>query len=1033
MSIKRPKTSTTLIDTRINQFIKDMFDDILIDKDESKLDKYFTDDIRLHGVFEGVEVDGFNELKSLFLGFKRSNKYKFNSNSFDNIITEFSPTLYGAVFKSDSLFIKNERRDYKIRISSIIVIDDDDTFKFKDLTLTFLSKKTKKIAEISIYSRLKAVFDSSPSPIFIKDLDGRYLAVNQKFLDFYHLNSEQQLIGFTCESILDGKYSTNCQITDRLVIKENRSINGVEVITNEDGSKSYLQISKKPFYENGVIIGLIGYIYDVTSLKTISNNYALSESEIEYIFNQSEVVYFVKDTNKRYTRINKVFESTFNVTKEDVLGKTDEEIDWKYNNDNMKAIKAMMDENTNQECTHFILDKDSNQKYLSIIERPLRIKGIKTGVFGICRDISQSVAKNIELNKKYNNSIKYRKETLAFVVVDLEDLRITECYTRNDELSLTGKVYNDVVFKLFSDIITYERDRKDFYYHFFPKNLIDNFTLTEKYNIKCDMVTFIKTSMTANISIDYSYNSVTNHKEAYIFATDIFKERQMREIVENVNSSEYDFIVRANFQIDTVEYIISNQSPITERVGTISSVQSFLDCIYESNGTKPLIAANFISDLKAHLELRDDYRYTIDFENGKRKSTIIKTVDRENSVFLILVQDITSITEKDRAIKNKLERAVSTAVEANKAKSDFLARMSHDMRTPLNGILGISDFGFKESNEPLMRDYFSKITSSSNFLLSLINDVLDMQSIEKGKLKIYSIPLKTKDCFEGIGIIISPRAKEKNITLKITKTSDGPEYILGDCLRMQQIFSNILGNAIKYTPRNGTVNWVISYWSEGNKNYTKHVISDNGIGMSDAFQKHMFESFSTEPNQYSQSERSSGLGLAIVKTMIELMGGSIKCYSILNKGTSVEIELPLKIISKKKYNEAQVFDVMKVVKLENKKILLCEDNKINILITKKILEQKNIVVNVAENGLIGVEMAKIGCYDAILMDIRMPIMDGLAAARKIREFNKLIPIIAVSANAYEEDKKKSLRSGMNAHISKPINQMELFNSLQSLL
>jgi hypothetical protein len=172
MSIKRPKTSTTLIDTRINQFIKDMFDDILIDKDESKLDKYFTDDIRLHGVFEGVEVDGFNELKSLFLGFKRSNKYKFNSNSFDNIITEFSPTLYGAVFKSDNLFIKNERRDYKIRISSIIVIDDDDTFKFKDLTLTFLSKKTKKIAAISIYSRLKAVFEASPSPIFIKDLDG---------------------------------------------------------------------------------------------------------------------------------------------------------------------------------------------------------------------------------------------------------------------------------------------------------------------------------------------------------------------------------------------------------------------------------------------------------------------------------------------------------------------------------------------------------------------------------------------------------------------------------------------------------------------------------------------------------------------------------------------------------------------------------------------------------------------------------------------------------------------------------------------
>lgn len=1032
MSIKGPSTSFSSIGKRINQFIKNMFDDILIDKNKSKLEEYFTADIRLHGVFEGQEIDGFCEFLSMFLEYQRSDKYTFNSNTFENIITEFSPSLYGAVFKSNSLFIKDERRDYKIRIASIIIVDCD-TFKFKDLTLTFLSKRPKKSNAISIYSRLKAVFEASPAPIFLKDLDGHYLSVNKKFLDFYHLESEQHLIGFTSESIMDEKSSKHCRLSDLKVIRENSSFSGIEVIPNEDGTKSYLQISKTPFYENGVMIGIIGYIYDVTLLQTISSHYEATESEVEYIFNQSEVAYFVKNNDRRYTRINKTFEDTFNVTKEEVLGKTSDEVDWKNNTDNIKEIKAMMDINSNQECTHYVLDKNKNLKYLALIETPLKIKGKKTGTFGICRDISLSIAKKIELNKKYNDSIRYRKETIAFIVVDLEDMKITECYTRNDELSLTGKFYSEDVFNLFSDTITYERDRKEFYYHFFPKNLVNNFSLTDKYNIKCDMVTFIKTSMTANISIDYSYNSVTNHKEAYVFATDIFKERQMREIVERVNSSEYDFIVRINFQINTVEYIISNQSPITERVGTLSSIQSFLDCIYESNDTIPLIAADFVNCLKSHLMDRDDYRYTIDFANGKRKSTIVKSVDRENSVILMLLQDITSITEKDIAIKNKLENAVLTAVEANKSKSDFLARMSHDMRTPLNGIIGLSDFGFKESTEPLIRDYFSKISSSSNFLLLLINDVLDMQSIEKGKLKLYSIPLITKDCFEGIGIIVSPRANEKNINLKITKDGEGPKYIMGDCLRMQQIFSNILGNSIKYTPSGGTINWVISYLERGNTTIARHVISDNGIGMSEAFQEHMFDSFSTEPNRYSQSERSSGLGLAIVKTMIELMDGSIRCYSELNKGTSFEIDIPLQVISKREFDAVQAPDLLNVVNLEKKRVLLCEDNNINIIITKKILSQRGIIVDVAENGSIGVENVKSGNYDAVLMDIRMPIMDGLTAAKKIREFDKLIPIIAVSANAYEEDRKKSLSSGMNAHISKPINQMELFNALQRLL
>jgi PAS domain S-box-containing protein len=1032
MTNKIQPLSEKTMDEKINNFVKSMFDKVLIHRNSSILKEYFSDDVCFHGLIEGEEFCGLQELRKFIIYHMEKKIYTFSSNRFKNEITEFSPNLYGANIQSEGIYKQGVKGEQNIRISAVIIYEDG-TLKFKDISLSLLSKTKGQTKEDSTYSKLKSVFEASPSPTFVKDLEGHYILANTEFLDFYHIKSLDDVIGFTDEVIMDKQASIHCRITDKQAMMENRTITVGEEYLDEYGSQKFIQVSKKPIYEEGILIGLIGYIHDVTSLKTISKDYASSETEIEYVFNQSEVGFFVKDDDGKFTRVNKAFVELFGVEEHDILGKTDDEIDWKNNNENVKAINDMIAESSNHECTHFIYDEDFNQKYLSIEERPLLRKTDHSGVFGVCRDISKSIAKKIELNKRYTNSIKYRKDTLAFVVVDLDDMLIKECYTRNDELSLSNKPYTEAVYNLFASIIIYENDRNDFYYHFFPTNLANNFNLEEKYSFKCDMVTFIKTSMTANISVDYSFNIETNHKEAYVFVTDIFKERQMREIVEHVNSSEYDFIARINSKIDTVEYIISNQSPIIERVGTLTTIQSFLDCIYESNGSRSISDKEFLANIETNLEMGNDYRYTVDFANGKRKSTIVKPVDRENCVYLIMVQDITAITKKDRTVKKALEAAAAAAEEANKSKSDFLARMSHDMRTPLNGIIGLSDFGLKESKDPSIQDYFSKIASSSKFLLSLINDVLDIQSIENGKFRIYSLPIITKECFDGIGVIISSRAKEKNIKLSISKTEYAPKYIMGDCLRLQQIFSNILGNSIKYTPNDGCISWDISYIKRNNKNISRHVISDNGIGMSKEFQKHMFESFAIEPNKYSQSERSSGLGLAIVKTMIELMGGTIKCTSELNKGTTFEIELPLEIISEKEYEESLIHEESKAVTLSDKQILLCEDNKINVMITKKILEQHHIMVDVAENGLIGVDKLRNGKYDAILMDIRMPIMDGITAAKKIREFDKLIPIIAVSANAYEEDKKKSITSGMNAHISKPINQMDLINTLQDLL
>ncbi len=390
-----------------------------------------------------------------------------------------------------------------------------------------------------------------------------------------------------------------------------------------------------------------------------------------------------------------------------------------------------------------------------------------------------------------------------------------------------------------------------------------------------------------------------------------------------------------------------------------------------------------------------------------------------------------------------LKQALHTSEIATKEKNDFYARMSHDMRTPMNGILGISALSVGETSPQVLQENMKKIHDSGTYLLGLINDTLNLQRIESGKLTLAPTVVSVKDFMTGSMEIVMEMAKEKGVEFRIIKNNaDLNGYVRMDAMRMKQIFINLLSNAIKFTPAGGTVELAFKVLGrDGNIVHDRLTVADTGIGMSRDFIEHkIFHPFSQEHNAMTDSYAGSGLGLSIVKRLIDMMGATIAVESELGVGTKITIDIDFECVDEK--------DVVKVAthqkeskeavmeKLQGKQVLMAEDQALNAEIATRLLEKAGCEVVWVKNGLECVKtftQSAAGQFHIILMDIRMPIMDGLAATQAIRASShpnaKSIPIVAMTANAYESDVKKSLAAGMNAHLAKPINPQTIYETI----
>ena len=410
------------------------------------------------------------------------------------------------------------------------------------------------------------------------------------------------------------------------------------------------------------------------------------------------------------------------------------------------------------------------------------------------------------------------------------------------------------------------------------------------------------------------------------------------------------------------------------------------------------------------------------------KATLLE--DNDGRHLIIGTNNIEAQMEREAEYQRRVREARTSA------RNDFLANMSHDIRTPMNAIVGYTNIAKSNKHKPeTVADALDKIGSSSHYLLSLINDILDISKIESGKMQISCGPCDLAELFRRIEDITALQAKKKSLVINYCYDNICHYQVITDELRIEQIIINIVSNAIKYTPPGKTVDLIAEEVpSPGGKNKYRFIIRDTGIGIKEDYLPHIFESFTREERTTVNRIQGTGLGLAITAKIVEMMGGTISVKSKLGEGSEFTVELELEPLDMDSQTNA---DNSESIDLAGHRILLVEDNAINAEIARMILEQYGAEVQQADNGKIGLEALQEkgpGYYDAVLMDIQMPVMNGFEATKAIRAlggaYATALPIIAMSANAYDEDVRDCLAAGMNGHIAKPFNPDELMRILR---
>ena len=417
---------------------------------------------------------------------------------------------------------------------------------------------------------------------------------------------------------------------------------------------------------------------------------------------------------------------------------------------------------------------------------------------------------------------------------------------------------------------------------------------------------------------------------------------------------------------------------------------------------------------------------------------------RNNEIQTQAMKEMEESNKKLKKAKNITTEALQTAENANKAKTDFLSNMSHDIRTPMNAIIGMTSLIRHDAgNKAKVIEYADKIDISSQHLLGIINDVLDMSKIEAGKTVFKYTDFSILDFITELNTIFHSQIDEKNQTLTIIKENIRHEWVNGDQVHLMQIFSNLVSNAVKCTQEGGKIQFLVEECETKSSVYAKYrfLVSDNGMGMSADFKDTIFDAFTRAESSMTNKIQGTGLGMAITKNLVEAMGGTIDVESELGQGSCFEVLIDLRIAEDRFVSSAEQAEKDEPAGnvLKGMRFLCAEDNELNAEILMELLKIEGAECTICENGkrvLEAFEQSAPGDYDMILMDVQMPVMNGYEATKAIRrsshELAKTIPIIAMTANAFSEDIQHSLAAGMNAHVSKPVEMKVLEKTIRSI-
>ncbi|MDD3403806.1 MAG: ATP-binding protein [Hespellia sp.] len=528
------------------------------------------------------------------------------------------------------------------------------------------------------------------------------------------------------------------------------------------------------------------------------------------------------------------------------------------------------------------------------------------------------------------------------------------------------------------------------------------------------------------------------------FGYNVNKEKSLDIMMEFAVNDEYDLIGSVNFEDNGAvllygenSYNVFNENVVEEDY-TVSLIRFANNAVVPEDREEYLAWTN-IDSVKERLKDANAFEFYFHMQkDGQRKAKRVRYIayEENRNICLFIQNDITAVVEEEKRKQKVLRDALESAENANHYKSLFLSQMSHEIRTPMNAIIGMAKLAGDTGEMKEKDEYIKKIQSSSDYLLGIINDILDMSRIEHGKFELHPTWLTAEEIYNTCIDMLAPAMKEKQIEFHYPpmKQASKLEYYV-DALRIQQVYMNLLNNALKFTPKGGTIRLSIKNISyDKNKSIDQITISDTGCGMSKEFMKRIFKPFEQEQNPYSNQVQGTGLGLALVKQIVTAMGGDICVESELGKGSTFRFTVPYEYrLMQRTKLEKPALDLRV---LEGKRVLLAEDHPLNREIAIKLLEKQGMQVDVVYNGREAVEVFQrtaLGFYQMILMDIRMPKQNGIEATKEIRGLDRAdartIPIVAMTANAFDDDVRQSIEAGMNAHLAKPIDPQKMYETI----
>lgn len=685
--------------------------------------------------------------------------------------------------------------------------------------------------------------------------------------------------------------------------------------------------------------------------------------------------------------------------------------------------------------------------YMTVLDS----KGRPVKAYGTSQDMTKekAAATQYEQELTFIDSDR-KKEFISKIHLDLTSNRVISYYHSGSKYSIESSAIGcDEAFKNISQYIFYENDRKRYLDVFNRKNLLVRFHGGEHhFSIEYRHIDSTCSAMWAFMELRVFQNPVTGDIECFAYSYDITVKHIRYQLTSNLRSLGYENVGLISVPEQKVTYyrLTANgrdwsiSTPVADyHQNARETLAQQVPQEEQAKIFEKISLTQVTKELNAHGDYGFSYSARDEQHILRRKYLHYSYLDADGSVVFVSIQDTSEQYAREQKQIALLRDASRRADEANLAKSDFLSRMSHDIRTPMNGIIGMTYLAKQQTELEKIREYLDKIDTSSKFLLGLVNDILDMSKIESGKIELCPEPYSPNRFLNYMRAVIKPLCEEKGQTLVLDAQPVTSVMPLMDVLRTNQIFFNLFSNAVKYTPEGGTITYRLRETLVGrNRLLMQGDVIDTGIGMSKKLQEIAFEPFTQGARSDTSANRGTGLGLPIVKSLIELMGGTVSVTSEPGKGSDFHLEATFDCIQANTLSDGieQRSSGEEHNALQNRHVLLCEDHLLNQEIAKTLLGNWKMIVTVAENGQMGVQNfleSNIGYYDIILMDIRMPVMDGYEATKVIRALNrrdaKEIPILAMTADAFSEDIQHCLDAGMNGHIPKPVNPEQMYAAM----